>query len=102
MMTNTPFSKRIAILSALWFFYADDESQPQMWLDYIARCDVGLPLAYSVNQNLATLTDEGTEIIVETWEELCNMLDIDPYPTIMYSSLEDMINSMNEDDDESR
>jgi hypothetical protein len=100
-MDKTLFSKRINILSALWFFYAKDDSQPKMWVDYIARNDIGLPLAYITSQNFATLTDEGMEIITETWEDLCNMLYIEPYPPVMYNSLEDMMNaSLDGDDDE--
>ena len=90
-MDKTPFSKRIAILSAIWYFYGQDESQPKSWRDYISRCDIGLPLAYMVNQNLVTLTTEGSEMITQTWEELCSMLAVNPYPTPMYDTLDQMI-----------
>ena len=96
----TPFSKKVSILAAIWFFYANDEDQPQSWRNYISRCDVGLPLAYMVDSDLATLTSDGTEMITQTWEELCTMLGIDPYPATMYTTLQQMIDLEGELDDE--
>lgn len=97
-MDNTHFSKRVQILSALWFFYAKDDAQPQSWRDFFDWADVGLPLSYAVSNDYATLTDEGMEIIVETWEQLCKMLAIDPYPTEMYDSLDQMMKLMPDED----
>ena len=92
-MDSTLFSKRVQILAALWFFYNDDDSKPQAWVDFFAWANVGLPLAYSISEQLATPTDEGMEVITETWERLCQMLVIDPYPADMYDTLEDMLNA---------
>ena len=92
-MDNTLFSKRVNILAALWFFYRDKDDNPKAWQDFFAWADIGLPLAYVASENLATLTDEGMELIAETWEAACGILAIDPYPAEMYDTLEDMLNA---------
>lgn len=40
--------------------------------------DIGLPLAYSVWQGLATANPEGKPLIEETWKVFCEMINIDP------------------------
>jgi hypothetical protein len=97
-MDNTLFSKRVNILAALWFFYRDKDDNPKMWQDFFAWADIGLPLAYVASENLATLTDEGMELITETWEAACGILAIDPYPVEMYNTLEDMLNESPDED----
>jgi hypothetical protein len=40
--------------------------------------DIGLPLSYLINKELANANDRGIEYIEETWKQLCSALDIDP------------------------
>lgn len=46
--------------------------------DFIIYNDMGVPLAQSVVYNLATLTEQGRAAVLETWQELCVLLEIDP------------------------
>jgi len=92
-MDSTLFSKRVSILAALWFFYRDKDDNPQEWQDFFAWADLGMPLSYLVSENLATLTDEGMELITETWEAACGILAINPYPVDMYDTLQDMFDA---------
>ena len=50
----TPFSNKVAILADLWINYRDDEQ----FQDFIEYNDLGLPLGYLINTELATPTDQ--------------------------------------------
>lgn len=49
--------------------------------------DLGIPLAVSLDANLCTLTDEGIEVLNETYNLLCDELGIDQKE---YSSYNEM------------
>lgn len=67
------FSNKVAILADLWINYRDDEN----FVDFIEYNDLGLPLAYLINTDLATPTDEGIKYIDETFSLLCAALELD-------------------------
>jgi hypothetical protein len=69
----TNFSNKVAILADLWINYRDDEE----FEDFISYNDLGLPLGYIVNTELATPTDQGTMYINETFDLLCAALELD-------------------------
>ena len=69
----TNFSNKTAILADLWTNYRDDDS----FQDFIEYNDLGLPLGYIVNTELATATDQGIMYIDETFNLLCAALEID-------------------------
>jgi hypothetical protein len=69
----TTFSNKCDILGNLWIEYSDDESLKE----FIKYNDIGLPLAYAITEQLATITDLGTEWINETWEMLMGTLGIE-------------------------
>lgn len=56
--------------------------------DFVIYNDVGLPLAQSVVYDLATPTEEGRSLIIETWNNLCEILGADPEEE--YSDLDDV------------
>ena len=80
------FSNKVKILSDLWINYRDDED----FDDFIEYNDLGLPLAYVVNTDLATVTDQGRIYIEETFNLLCAALEIDLDGE--YNSLIEMFN----------
>lgn len=80
------FSNKVTILSDLWINYRDDDD----FEDFIEYNDLGLPLGYLVNTELATVTDQGRIYIEETYNLLCAALEIDLDGE--YSSLIDMFN----------
>ena len=69
----TDFSNKLEILSDLWMNYRGDGE----FEDFIEYNDLGLPLAYLVNTNLATITDGGIIYIDETFNLLCAALELD-------------------------
>ena len=87
-MDKTPFSNRCGLLAALWFFYSKKEDLGEAWQDFFEYADLGLPLAYMIESNLADVRPDGEVVINETWEALCALLDIDP--TAEYETLEQM------------
>lgn len=82
---STDFSKRVEILSELWDNYRDDESLK----DFIEYNDIGLPLAYMVNTDLATISDVGMLYVNETFDIFCAALELDVESE--YESLHQML-----------
>lgn len=70
---KTTFSNRCAILSKLWLDYRDDEQ----FIDFIDYNDVGLPLAFILESNIAKVTDIAENFIDETWALLIAGLAIE-------------------------
>ena len=84
------FLNKVKILSDLWINYRDDDD----FDDFIQYNDLGLPLAYLINTELAAVTDQGRIYIEETYNLLCAALDIDLNGE--YNSLIDMFNKSEE------
>lgn len=80
----TDFSNKIAILSDLWINYREEDQLE----DFILYNDIGLPLAYCVSSELATVDDKGIMYIEETFNLLCAALELDIEGT--YESLNEM------------
>lgn len=71
MATN--FSNKCAILAELWMNYRDDEQLQ----DFVEYNDLGLPLAYIINTELATITSVGELYVNETFDLLCAAVGAD-------------------------
>jgi hypothetical protein len=84
------FLNKVKILSDLWINYRDDDD----FDDFMQYNDLGLPLAYLINTELAAVTDQGRIYIEETYNLLCAALDIDLNGE--YNSLIDMFNKSEE------
>ena len=69
----TDFSSKAAILADLWINYRDEDQLK----DFIEYNDLGLPLAYLTNTDLATVTDQGKMYLEETFGLLCAALELD-------------------------
>ena len=67
------FSKKSEVLAELWMNYRQDEELE----DFIEYNDLGLPLAYMVQTNLITITDEGKKYIEETYDLFCAAVGVD-------------------------
>ena len=61
--TETPFEKRCEILADLWLMYKDDET----FADFIEYNDLGLPLAYAIDNDIIDKTDKASAFINEAW-----------------------------------
>jgi hypothetical protein len=62
--------------------------------DFVIYNDLGMPLAQAVVYKLATLTSEGESLIWETWNNLCDLLDLDP--TEDYEDFDEMLDEYEE------
>jgi hypothetical protein len=63
-----------------------DDEEVEAFLDFN---DLGIPLAQSVSYNLATLTEEGESLVLETWLDFCILLEVDSAND--YEDLEDIL-----------
>lgn len=80
----TEFDTKAEILSDLWLNYRSEET----FADFVEYNDLGLPLAYAVSFELATLKEEGKDMIEETFDLLLAALDTDD---IGFASLVDLL-----------
>lgn len=70
---ETPFYTKVAILAELWLNYrADEEFQ-----DFIAYNDLGLPLAYAIDNEIVYATEAAMKFIEETFELLLSGFDVE-------------------------
>jgi membrane-anchored protein YejM (alkaline phosphatase superfamily) len=56
--------------------------------DFITYNDLGVPLAISVNSEMADLKNNGQEIIDETYSLMCELLEVDANKD--YANLDDL------------
>ena len=75
-MHKTPFSKKCEILGSLWLFYSKEELPDEGWDSYFQAYDVGLPLAYFVWTDIATVNDGKNSYIEDAWNDLCKMMNL--------------------------
>jgi hypothetical protein len=69
----TSFEDKVAILSDLWLSYRNDEE----FADLIEYADLGLPLAYAIDNEIVSRTDRASEFIDEAFELLLAGLDVE-------------------------
>lgn len=68
--------------------YVRDSMEQGENADFITYNDLGIPLAVCVNAGIAQIIDNGAEIIDETYELLCDRLEVDKNKS--YGSLSEM------------
>jgi hypothetical protein len=82
---TTPFSKKCEILGDLWLEYRQDES----FQDFFEYSDLGVPIAYGIqNKLIEKLTSEGTRIVEESFRLLLAGLSVEDTG---FDSLEDLL-----------
>ena len=79
------FQGKCNVLAELWFAYRDDEE----FKDFIEYNDIGLPLAYLINSEIAKPTGIAEQYVNETYELLTQALKVSD--TAPYDSLDDML-----------
>lgn len=70
---QTDLTNKISILADLYANYQDDSE----FKEFMEFNDIGLPLAYFVNEKLAVETDAGTRFIEESFDLLLSALGIE-------------------------
>ena len=63
MTDKTTFQDKIAILADLWISYRNDEN----FTDFIQYNDLGLPLAYALNEQVVVANEATITFIDETF-----------------------------------
>ena len=69
----TPIEIKCEILCELYMDYSDDPR----YSDFLQVHDIGIPCAYLLVTDKAILTDSGRESVEQTWQALCDLLEID-------------------------
>lgn len=77
-MSQTPFSNKVEILGEFWMFYRDQAEKDEGWQDFLSWADIGLPMAYMAWQELVTIKPDSKIYVEQTWDVLCEMLNLDP------------------------
>lgn len=70
----------------------------ESYISFITYNDLGVPLAQSVTYGLVALTEDGENLINETWLQFCAMIGIDPADD--YDSIYDIFEVDEEEEDE--
>ena len=70
---ETTFENKCAVLSELWLNNRDDEQ----FEDFIAYNDIGLPLAYILDNDIAEVNETSENFINETFDLLLVLLEIE-------------------------
>ena len=83
MATN--IKQKIFILSELWQEYKGDSD----WSDFFDYNDIGLPMAFMIDQKLVKETNAGNKFINQTFELLVEELGFDE--DLEWDNLEQMI-----------
>jgi len=68
----TDFSNKVKILAELWIGYRDDDE----FADFCDYNDLGLPLAYLIDNGLATSSELGNKYINETFDLFLTIVGI--------------------------
>ena len=71
-MTATSFDDRCSILSELWMNYRKDQN----FEDFISYNDLGLPLAYLLDNKIVKSTALSVKFINETFDLLLGSLEL--------------------------
>lgn len=88
-MPKTPFSNHTKVLAELWSTYRDSGLERDGWREFFTYYDFTLTLAYFEQQGWVVIKGgEAEKGIQETWDQLCNMLSINPLGE--YKSIDQM------------
>ena len=77
-MSKTPFSKKCEVLGEFFALYRYSDDLSQEWSDFMVTQDIGLPAAFMVWQDIATIKKGSQYYVDETWDIFCLMLGVDP------------------------
>lgn len=81
---KTTYSDKCAILADLWINYRDDQD----FIDFQEYNDLGLPLAYAIDNDIISSTPLAQNLIEETFDLLLAGLEIEDTG---FESLDDLL-----------
>lgn len=77
-MSKTTSSSKCRILGDFWLDYREDADRDENWKQFFIYADMGLPLAFLIDRGYAEMTEQGEEVIDDTWNVFCQMTAVDP------------------------
>jgi hypothetical protein len=70
---ETSYEEKVSILADLWIEYRNDTN----FIDFVEYNDLGLPLAYAIDNAIVESTDMAANFIAETFALLLEALEIE-------------------------
>jgi hypothetical protein len=70
---QTDFQDKASILAHLWVWYRTEQALET----FVEFNDLGLPLAYMLSENLATVTESGARFVEDTFDMLLQELNLE-------------------------
>ena len=70
---TTPFENQVNILADLWSNYKHEEG----FKDFVQYNDLGLPLAYMIDNNIVKVNNIGEGLVGESWDLLLASLEME-------------------------
>jgi hypothetical protein len=68
--------------------FTQDEFNSGEYDEFFDYNDLGIPLSIAITQDMVILTNEGEQLLDETWKELCLLFDANPEDE--YESIDDL------------
>ena len=72
-MNETTYENKCGILAQVWLDFRDEAEFSQ----FISYGDLGLPLAYAIDNQIVKNTPEAEELIEDVWELLLGILGVE-------------------------
>jgi hypothetical protein len=73
MTSSTNYTDKCSILAELWLNYRSDEE----FQDFIEYNDLGLPLAYAIDNSIVKSTEMAQRFVEETFDVFLATLDVE-------------------------
>jgi hypothetical protein len=70
--------------------FTQDEFNSGEYDEFFDYNDLGIPLSIAITQDMVILTNEGEQLLEETWKELCLLFKVDP--DLEYETIDDLTN----------
>lgn len=83
---TTPYTDKVAILADLWMNYRQDEE----FTDFVEYNDLGLPLAYAIDNSIIDSSQLAEKFVNETFDLLLGALEIEDTG---FESMDDLLTS---------
>jgi hypothetical protein len=83
-MSSTSYTDKCSILAELWLNYRNDEE----FQDFIEYNDLGLPLAYAIDNNIVKSTEMAQRFVEETFDLFLASLEVEDEG---YESLDELL-----------
>jgi hypothetical protein len=68
--------------------FTQDSFNDEEYSEFFDYNDLGIPLSIAIVQEMVILTDEGEQLLDETWKDLCLLFEADPESE--YESIDDL------------